>query len=82
MTCVAVLQCVERGLLKLDEDVSAVLHEFKELQIITGFDTSGQPILKKAEKRVTLRYVLLFSSILSIYRIVSIKHQRGIFKRP
>ena len=59
MTAVAVLQCVERGQLKLDEDVTSILHEYKDIDIITGFDDSGKPILKKASNKITLRQVLL-----------------------
>lgn len=57
MTSIAALQSVERGLVALDDDVSGVLHEFKDIEIITGFDEDGKPILKRAERKMTLRYV-------------------------
>lgn len=57
MTSIAVLQCVEKGLLALDDDVSVILHEFSNAQIITGFDESGQPTFKTAENRITVRCV-------------------------
>lgn len=56
MTSIAVMQCVEKGLLALDDDVSNVLHEFKGIDILTGFDEGGEPILVKAKKKVTLRW--------------------------
>jgi CubicO group peptidase (beta-lactamase class C family) len=56
MTSIAALQCVERGQIGLDDDVSTVLHELKDLEIITGFkEGTEEPILKKAENKVTLR---------------------------
>ena len=57
MTSIAALQCVERGLLKLDDDVSGILPEFEGIEVLTGFDAAGQPVLRRAERRVTLRYI-------------------------
>lgn len=56
MTVVSVMQCVERGLLKLDDDVTSILHELKDLEILTGFDEeSGKPMMKKRRRTITLR---------------------------
>jgi CubicO group peptidase (beta-lactamase class C family) len=56
---VAAMQCVERGQLELDEDISIVLPELKELEILTGFeegpDGKDKPILVKNTKSITLR---------------------------
>ena len=58
MTSISALQCVERGQIGLDDDVSTVLTEFKDIQILTGFkDETEEPIFKKAENKITLRYV-------------------------
>ncbi len=38
LTSIAALQCVERGLLQLDEDVVRVLPEFKDIEIISEAD--------------------------------------------
>lgn len=56
MTSIAVMQCVEKGLLKLDDDASNVLHEFRDIEILTGFDRDGNPRLVKAKRKVTLRW--------------------------
>ena len=59
MTALSVMQCVDRGQLKLDDDVTAVLPELKDMDILEGFEEdSRKPILKKATKNITLRYVL------------------------
>lgn len=55
MTSVAVMQCVERGILDLDEDVVKLLPEFKDKEIIAGFDEGGAPVMKKNTKPLTLR---------------------------
>jgi CubicO group peptidase (beta-lactamase class C family) len=55
-TTVAALQCVERGLIGLDDDVSPILTELKNIDILTGFqEEKDNPILKKAERKITLR---------------------------
>ena len=57
MTSIAALQCVERGLVALDDDVSGILDEFRDIGIITGFDKDRKPVLKPAERKMNLRYV-------------------------
>jgi len=55
------MQCVEKGLLNLDEDVSTILPELKDKDILTGFendpDGKEKPILVKNTKTITLRCV-------------------------
>lgn len=63
MTSVAVLQCVERGILDLDEDIVKFLPEFKDKKILAGFDDNGEAILKENLKPITLRHVSLLSSL-------------------
>lgn len=56
MTSIAALQCVERGQVGLDDDLGEVLSELKDCDIITGFkEGTEEPILKKAENKITLR---------------------------
>ncbi|KAI9736869.1 MAG: hypothetical protein M1818_005920 [Claussenomyces sp. TS43310] len=63
MATIAALQCVERGQLSLDEDVSIILPELKDIEVLTGFqEGTGRPILKKAEKKITLRQLLTHTS--------------------
>lgn len=58
LTTIAALQAVERGLLELDTDISSILIEYKNIDILTGFEEStGKPILKKAKNCITLRLV-------------------------
>ena len=56
MTCISVLQCMERGVLTLDDDVTNILPELKGMEILTGFDTeTGKPVTQKAMRSITLR---------------------------
>jgi CubicO group peptidase (beta-lactamase class C family) len=63
MTAICALQCVEKGLLNLDDDISTVLSEWKDPKILMGFDKStGEPILEPAKKIPTLRMLLTHQS--------------------
>lgn len=55
MTSIAVMQCIEKGLLNLDDDISKVLHEFQDIDLLTGFDSEGNPQFKKPTRKITLR---------------------------
>lgn len=55
MTSIAALQCVERGQIALDDDLSPVIPEFKDIEVLTGFTDAGEPILKRAENKITMR---------------------------
>lgn len=57
---IAVLQCVERGQIQLDDEVTNLLPELKDLNILRSFDgDSGKPVLEKSKKAITLRYANL-----------------------
>ena len=55
LTTIAALQCVERGLVTLDEDTSARLPELGSQKILTGFDEAGEPVLLDRKNPITLR---------------------------
>jgi CubicO group peptidase (beta-lactamase class C family) len=56
ITTIAALQRVERGHVGLDDDLAGLLPELAELEILAGMDpTTGKPILKKRETKITLR---------------------------
>lgn len=63
LTTIAALQCVERGQLELDADISTILPEWTDPSILSGFDEStGAPRLSNATKKITLRHLLTHSS--------------------
>lgn len=58
MTSVAAMQCVERGLITLDQSLEHVLPELKKALVLEGFDDLGDPITRPLLKTPTLRYPL------------------------
>ena len=54
-TAVAAMQCVDRGLVSLDEDISRVLPELKNPQILKGWDENERPVLQQAKSSISLR---------------------------
>lgn len=57
LTSLAALQCVERGLLGLDDDVSGKLPELGAQKIFQGFDEDNKPKLVERKDPLTLKYV-------------------------
>ncbi|THV08214.1 beta-lactamase/transpeptidase-like protein [Dendrothele bispora CBS 962.96] len=58
ITAVAVLQLVEQGAVSLDEDITRIIHEWKDQQVLDGFDEAGKPIVRKMKGTMTLRHLL------------------------
>lgn len=55
ITSVAAMQCVDRGLIGLDDDVRHLDPDLKEVQLLTGFDKDDKPILAAPKERLTMR---------------------------
>lgn len=55
LTSIAALQCLEKGLVGLDDDVGGILPELNAQSILTGFDNDGKPLLVKRQNPITLR---------------------------
>jgi len=58
ITSVAAMQLVERGKLTLDGPVPAIDPALASPQVLTGFDTAGQPLLRPAKRPITLKHLL------------------------
>lgn len=61
ITATAALQQVERGRLDLDAPAKEYAPAIGELQVIEGFDTSGEPLLRPPKTDVTTRQLLTHS---------------------
>jgi len=62
ITASAAMQLVEQGKITLHEPVSKFLPELGKLDVMTGFDAAGKPILRPATKPVTLHHLLTHTS--------------------
>jgi methyl acetate hydrolase len=58
VTGVAAMQCVERGLLSLDQPAGEIVPELAEPLVLDGFDANGKPMLRPARRKITLRLLL------------------------
>jgi methyl acetate hydrolase len=58
ITAAAGMQLVEQGKLSLDEPIGKVLPDLAAPQVLEGFDASGEPKLRPANKPITLRHLM------------------------
>ena len=58
ITATAAMQQVERGALRLDQPMGKLLPELEKVQVLDGFDQSGQPKLRAPARPITLRHLL------------------------
>src|SRR5882757_5832 len=58
ITCAAGMQLVEQGKLSLDEPIGKLLPDLASPQVLEGFDASGEPKLRPANKPITLRHLM------------------------
>ena len=58
ITATAAMQMVEQGKLALDQPAGEVVQELAAPMVLEGFDDAGQPKLRPAKEKVTLRRLL------------------------
>ncbi|KDE11959.1 serine hydrolase [Rhodococcus aetherivorans] len=62
ITGTAALQCVEEGLLDLDVPAARYVPEIGDLQVLEGFGTDGEPLLRAPKRDITTRMLLLHTA--------------------
>lgn len=55
ITGVALMQLYEQGLFQLDDSLAQYLPEYAHMQVCTGADEAGQPMLAPAHRAITIR---------------------------
>lgn len=55
LTTIMALQCVDRGLVELDEDVERLIPDLTSMKVLTGFDAEGNPVMRDRRGTITLR---------------------------
>jgi len=58
LTSTAALQLLEQGRVDLESPASKWLPELGEIQVLEGFDASGQPRTRAPKRPITLRHLL------------------------
>lgn len=58
ITAAAAMQLVEQGKLELDRPASDILPYLGEVEVLDGFDDTGQPITRPRRRAITLRHLL------------------------
>ena len=61
VTALACVQLVEQGRVDLEEDASAIVPKMVA-KVLTGFDVSGEPVLREPKRKVTVRHLLTHTS--------------------
>jgi CubicO group peptidase (beta-lactamase class C family) len=62
VTSVAVMQLVERGALALDEPLGRFARHFESSVVLQGFASDGSPVLRPAQRPVTMRHLITHTS--------------------
>mgnify|MGYP000187384955 CR=1 FL=1 len=58
VTATACMQLVEQGRLRLDQPMGELLPYLAQVQVLDGFDASGQPKLRAPKRPITLQHLL------------------------
>jgi len=62
ITGIAVMQLVEEGLIKLEDEAARYVPEIGQCQVLTGFDADGQPLLRAPVRPITVNHLMLHTS--------------------
>ena len=62
ITGTAVLQCVEEGALDLDAPAKTYVPDIGKLEVLEGFDASGNPRLRAPKRDITTRMLMLHTA--------------------
>ncbi|OAG38862.1 hypothetical protein AYO21_06893 [Fonsecaea monophora] len=66
VVAIAILQCVERGLVTLDTIPTDILPELSRLQVLRGWTEKNEPILEDPQRLPTVRELLSHQSGISV----------------
>lgn len=77
VTVTCLMQLVEKGLIKLDDDMRPLVPELAKMQILRGFDDGDKPILEDNVKPITLRYVFPALTV-----VLPLKSHPSVILRP
>lgn len=76
---VMALQCVDRGLVSLDESVERLLPDLTSMEVLAGFDAEGKPVMRERNGIITLRLVPTTSHV-TMLKVNDLTHLYFFFK--
>ena len=62
ITGTTLMQLVEEGQVRLDDPVRKYVPEIAEIQVLEGFDASGQPKLRAPKRDITINHLMLHTA--------------------
>lgn len=62
ITGTTLMQLVEEGKVRLDDPVKKYVPEIAEIQVLEGFDASGQPKLRAPKRDITINHLMLHTA--------------------
>lgn len=55
LSATCLMQLMEQGKMRLDDDVRRIVPEVRDMQILRGFTPEGKPILEDNNRPITLK---------------------------
>ncbi|EGR44175.1 uncharacterized protein TRIREDRAFT_112551 [Trichoderma reesei QM6a] len=62
LSATCLMQLIEQGKMRLDDDVRQIVPEVRDMQILRGFTPEGEPILEDDERPITLKHLMLHTA--------------------
>ncbi|KAH0490029.1 hypothetical protein TgHK011_001514 [Trichoderma gracile] len=62
LSATCLMQLVEQGRMRLDDDVRQIVPEVRDMQILRGFTPEGKPILEDNERPITLGHLMVHTA--------------------
>ncbi|PTB75246.1 beta-lactamase/transpeptidase-like protein [Trichoderma longibrachiatum ATCC 18648] len=58
LSATCLMQLMEQGKMRLDDDVRRIVPELRDMQILRGFTPEGKPILEDNDRPITLKHLM------------------------
>ncbi|KAK1243279.1 hypothetical protein MKX07_003907 [Trichoderma sp. CBMAI-0711] len=62
LSATCLMQLIEQGKMRLDDDVRQIVPEVRDMQILRGFTPEGKPILEDNDRPITLKHLMVHTA--------------------